>query len=91
MIPAEAPVCEADDELHVRHDVGSKQLAVHPVTDGLATKTQAEDQVGKGGGEGEVFCDSRITLGPYLRDVMYKWSLIESIPQIWTTLLLDVA
>ena len=45
----------------------------------------------RGGGEGEVFCDSRITLGPYLRDVMYKWSLIESIPQIWTTLLLDVA
>ena len=53
MIPAEAPVCEADDELHVRHDVGSKQLAVHPGTAGLDTRPQAKVSLAKGGGEGE--------------------------------------
>ena len=54
MIPAEAPVCEADDELHVRHDVGSKQLAVHPGTAGLDTRPPGEGELGEGGGEGEL-------------------------------------
>ena len=44
MTSAEALACAFDDPLHVMHDVGSKQLAVHPATVGLDTSCAGEDE-----------------------------------------------